>query len=203
MWERIIGVIKSPGETLRQTAEDQLWKEGLLIILLTSVLKWLSQMAAPKQELLEQLERLTGSSVEQFSTTLDTPAAAFFSSLSGDLIFWVLGGLLFFLFAKIFKGQGTIPGLLAGLGYASTPHFLGAPLMALTSLGGIAGYLVSSIIGFATTIWVAVLQIIAIRESQQISTGGAIVTFIIPGILLLLVLVFFILLITALILMAA
>lgn len=202
MWERIIGVIKSPGETLRQTAEDQLWKEGLLIILLTSVLKWLSQMAAPKQELLEQLERFTGSSVEQFSTTLDTPAAAFFSSLSGDLIFWVLGGLLFFLFAKLFKGQGTIPGMLAGLGYASTPFFLGAPLMAVTS-GGIAGYLLSSAIGFATAIWVAVLQIIAIRESQQISTGGAIVTFIIPGILLLLVLVFFILLITALILMAA
>ena len=202
MWERIIGVIMSPGETLRQTAESELWKEGLIIILLTSVLKWLSQLAAPEQRLLGQLERLTGSSVDQFSSALDSPIAAFFSSLSGDLISWVLGGLLFFLFAKLFKGQGTIPGMLAGLGYASTPFFLGAPLMAVTS-GGIAGYLLSSAIGFATTIWVAVLQIIAIRESQQISTGGAIVTFIIPGILLLLVLVFFILLITALILMAA
>ncbi len=202
MWERIIGVIMSPGETLRQTAESELWKEGLIIILLTSVLKWLSQLAAPEQRLLGQLERLTGSSVDQFSSALDSPIAAFFSSLSGDLISWVLGGLLFFLFAKLFKGQGTIPGMLAGLGYASTPFFLGAPLMAVTS-GGIAGYLLSSAIGFATAIWVAVLQIIAIRESQQISTGGAIVTFIIPGILLLLVLVFFILLITALILMAA
>ena len=202
MWERIIGVIMSPGETLRQTAESELWKEGLIIILLTSVLKWLSQLEAPEQRLLGQLERLTGSSVDQFSSALDSPIAAFFSSLSGDLISWVLGGLLFFLFAKLFKGQGTIPGMLAGLGYASTPFFLGAPLMAVTS-GGIAGYLLSSAIGFATAIWVAVLQIIAIRESQQISTGGAIVTFIIPGILLLLVLVFFILLITALILMAA
>ncbi|HHY40011.1 MAG TPA: YIP1 family protein [Syntrophaceticus sp.] len=202
MWERIIGVIMSPRETLRQTAEGELWKEGLLIILLTSVLKWLSQLAAPEQKLLGQLERLTGSPLQQYSTPLDSPIAAFFSSLSGDLISWALGGLLFFLFAKLFKGQGTIPGMLAGLGYASTPFFLGAPLMAVTS-GGIAGYLLRSAIGFATAIWVAVLQIIAIRESQQISTGGAIVTFIIPGILLLLVLVFFILLITALILMAA
>jgi len=202
MWERIIGVIKSPGETLRQTAEAELWKEGLVIILLTSLLKWLSQLAAPEQKLLGQLERLTGSSVDQFSSAMDSPIAAFFSSLSGDLISWVLGGLLFFLFAKLFKGQGTIPGMLAGLGYASTPFFLGAPLMAVTS-GGIASHLLSSAIGFATAIWVAVLQIIAIRESQQISTGGAIVTFIIPGILLFLIFFFFILLVAALILMAA
>ncbi|HHW05897.1 MAG TPA: hypothetical protein GXX32_08385, partial [Methanothermobacter sp.] len=138
----------------------------------------------------------------QFSSAMDSPIAAFFSSLSGDLISWVLGGLLFFLFAKLFKGQGTIPGMLAGLGYASTPFFLGAPLMAVTS-GGIASHLLSSAIGFATAIWVAVLQIIAIRESQQISTGGAIVTFIIPGILLFLIFFFFILLVAALILMAA
>ena len=203
MWERIIGVIMSPRETLQQTAEAELWKEGLLIVLLVSLLKWLSKLAAPEQELLGQLEKFTGSSVDQFSSAMDSPIAAFFSSLSGDLIFWVLGGLLFFLFAKLFNGKGTIPGLLAGLGYASTPYFLGAPLMAVTSLGGIAGYLLSSIIGFATTIWVIVLQIIAIRESQQISTGGAIVTFIIPGILLLLIFFLFILLITALILMAA
>ncbi|MFY9141106.1 MAG: Yip1 family protein [Thermacetogeniaceae bacterium] len=203
MWERIIGVIMSPRETLQQTAEAELWKEGLLIVLLVSVLKWLSKLAAPEQELLGQLGKFTGSSVDHFSSALDSPTAAFFSSLSGDLIFWVLGGLLFFLFAKLFNGKGTIPGLLAGLGYASTPYFLGAPLMAVTSLGGIAGYLLSSIIGFATTIWVIVLQIIAIRESQQISTGGAIVTFIIPGILLLLIFFLFILLITALILMAA
>jgi len=58
MWERIIGVIKSPGETLRQTAESELWKEGLVIILLTSLLKWLSQLAAPEQKLLGQLEGL-------------------------------------------------------------------------------------------------------------------------------------------------
>ncbi len=203
MWDRIIGVIMSPRETLQQTAEAELWKEGLLIVLLVSVLKWLSKLAAPEQELLGQLGKFTGESVDHFSSALDSPTAAFFSSLSGDLIFWVLGGLLFFLFAKLFNGKGTIPGLLAGLGYASTPYFLGAPLMAVTSLGGIAGYLLSSIIGFATTIWVIVLQIIAIRESQQISTGGAIVTFIIPGILLLLIFFLFILLITALILMAA
>ena len=204
MWECIIGVIISPGETLRQTAEAELWKEGLLIVLLVSLLKWLSKLAAPEQELLGQLEKFTGSSVDQFSSAMDSPIAAFFSSLSGDLIFWVLGGLLFFLFAKIFNGKGTIPGMLAGLGYASTPFFLGAPLMAVIS-GGIAGYFLSSVIGFATSIWVIVLQIIAIRESQQISTGGAVVTFIIPGILLFLIFLFFILLIAGFIyiLMAA
>lgn len=71
--------------------------------------------------------------------------------------------------------------------------------------GGIAGYFLSSVIGFATSIWVIVLQIIAIRESQQISTGGAVVTFIIPGILLFLIFLFFILLIAGFIyiLMAA
>ena len=42
-------------ETLRQTAESELWKEGLIIILLTSVLKWLASLAA-LTELLGQLK---------------------------------------------------------------------------------------------------------------------------------------------------
>ena len=74
--------------------------------------------------------------------------------------------------------------MLAGLGYASTPYFIGAPLAALTSLAGAAGYILSGVIGFATGIWVLVLYIIAIRESQQISTGAAIATFFIPAVLL-------------------
>ncbi len=205
MWERIIGILRSPVKTLRQTSEAELWKEGLLIVLLVSLLKWLSKLAEPgDQELIKHLKPIMGTSAaDQLSTALNSTSMGFFFSLFDDLLVWVIGGLLFFLFAKLFKGRGTVVGMLAGLGYASCPYFLGAPLMAIISLTGTAGYFLSSIIGFAASIWVLVLEIIAIRESQQISTGGAVATYFIPAVLLGIIFFLLIILITAFIIMAA
>ncbi|MEG3067759.1 MAG: hypothetical protein RQM95_05930 [Syntrophaceticus schinkii] len=56
--------------------------------------------------------------------------------------------------------------------------------MALASLAGAGGLIIGGVISFAVAIWVLVLNIIAIRESQQIGTGAAVATFLIPVVLL-------------------
>jgi hypothetical protein len=56
-------------------------------------------------------------------------------------------------------------------------------------VAGSFGTTLSGIIGFAVGIWVLVLNIIAIRESQQISTGAAAATYFIPVILFIILLI--------------
>lgn len=183
MWERIFGALRAPGKTLNQVAEENLWKEGLLIILIVALLQGLSSIAsAGNQDIFRYLEPFMEQPI--MDPVQYSPIFIILSTLVGGLLGWVIMGAVFFLFAKLFKGRGTFSGMLAGLGYASTPYFIGAPLAALTSLAGAAGYILSGVIGFATGIWVLVLYIIAIRESQQISTGAAIATFFIPAVLL-------------------
>jgi hypothetical protein len=184
MWERIFGALRAPGKTLNQVAEKNLWKEGLLIIVVVAILQGMSSLVAQgNQDLLFRY-------LEQFSDQplMDSiqysPAFTIFSSLFGGLLAWVIAGGIFFLFAKLFKGEGTFSGMLAGLGYASTPYIIGAPLVALASLAGAGGLIIGGVISFAVAIWVLVLNIIAIRESQQIGTGAAVATFLIPVVLL-------------------
>lgn len=198
MWERIFGTLRAPGKTLNQAAENNLWKEGLLIVIAAAILKGISSVvAAGNMEFLLYLEKVLD--LPLADSLQYSPIFTIFSSLFGGLLGWILLGAVFFLFAKLFKGQGTLSGMLAGLGYASSPYFIGAPLAAVTSLVGVAGYILSSIIGLATSIWVLVLNIIAIKESQKISTGAAIATFFIPGILLFILALFLIGIIVALV----
>jgi hypothetical protein len=189
MWERIFGSLRTPGKTFAQVSEQKLWKEGLLIVAIAALLQGLSSIAAAGNEgllfYLDYLEQyLEMPAGDSLSLLTGSPASTIFSSLIGDLIGWVLMGAVFFLFAKLFKGQGTMSGMLGSLGYAASPYFIGAPLSALASLAGAAGYIISTVIGLATAIWVIVLQIIAIKESQRISTGAAVATYFVPAILL-------------------
>ncbi len=186
MWERIFKTLAAPGETLHQVAEKNLWKEGLLLVLVIAILKGATQTAAVgNEEALIYLERYFGpSSVDSFSSFMYSPTYMIISSLFSELLGWVVLGAVFFLFAKLFKGHGSMSGMLAGLGYASCPYFLGVPLAALTSLAGNAGSIISGIISFAAAIWVLVLSIIAIRESQQIGTGAAVAVYFIPVVVL-------------------
>jgi hypothetical protein len=188
MWERIFGALSAPGKTLHKAAEMELWKEGLFIVAVVAILNGLSEMVAPGSlETLQYLEESLNFPLAE--TPLTSPGFGLFSSLFGGLLGWFVVGAVFFFVAKIFKGQGSFIGMLASLGYANCPYFIGAPLAAITSVAGSFGTTLSGIIGFAVGIWVLVLNIIAIRESQQISTGAAAATYFIPVILFIILLI--------------
>ena len=188
MWERIFEAFSAPAKTLRQAAEKELWKEGLFIVAVVAILNGLSEMVAPGYiDALQYLEESLNLPI--MGTPLTSPSFELFSSLFGGLLGWLVVGAVFFFVAKIFKGQGSFVGMLASLGYANCPYLIGAPLAAITSVAGSFGAILSGVIGFAVGIWVLVLNIIAIRESQQISTGAAAATYFIPIILFILLLV--------------
>lgn len=185
MWEYIPGTLTAPVQTLCTVAERKLWKEGLLVVVLLSLLQGVSLASTMSNEnILPYLEGITGTpGIEVTVAVLQSPyfltAAAFFLRA----LQWVLAGVLFHLLARLFKGQGTLGGVLAATAFAGSPDFIGIPLAALASLAGGLAFL-SGIVEFGTGIWTAVLGVIAIRENYRIGTGAAAAVFFIPFILL-------------------
>jgi len=195
MWERIFGSLRTPGETLRQAADNKLWKEGLFVVLVIALLSALYNIA--NKEMLFNMEQYLEQPGAELLSFMFSPAFIIVTTLFSILLSWVVMSAVFFLFAKLFKGQGTMSGMLSSLGFAYSPHFIGTPLATLVSLAGVGGYILGAVIGVAVGIWVIVLQIIAIKESQRISTGAAVATYFVPGILFVILLFILILVLAA------
>ena len=91
-----------------------------------------------------------------------------------SILSWFIAGAIYYGFSRLFKGQGSLPGMLASLGFAETPSLVSAPLMALALLLGRAWIFVSYVPGFLAWVWILVLDVLAIRESQRLDTGQSI-----------------------------
>lgn len=191
MWEYIPGALATPVQTLHSVAERNLWKQGLIIVAVLSLLKGASLTATMGDEsVLPLLEMTTGTTgLEAVTSILESPYFLLAATFFGGILQWLLAGVLFHLFARLFKGQGTVGGVLSAIGFAKTPNFIGIPLSTLASVAGGLAFL-SGIIEFGIGIWIAVLEIIAIRENYRIGTGAATATFFIPFILLFIALFF-------------
>jgi len=200
MWEYISGSLAKPVQTLRSAAENNLWKQGLIIVAVLSILKGSTATTVMRnEELLSLLETtMSISGQELLLSFLQSPLLVITLTLISGIFQWLLAGVLFHLFAKLFKGQGTLSGILASTGYAQSPNFIGIPLNALLSIStGAGSAILSGIVSFGIGIWVFVLDIIAIKETYRISTVAATATFFIPFILLFIITLFLIGMLTA------
>jgi len=124
-----------------------------------------------------------------FFSTFYSPAVFFPFMLVSGILSWFIAGAIYYGFSRLFKGQGSLPGMLASLGFAEIPSLVSAPLTALALLLGPAWIFVSYVPGFVAGIWILVLDVLAIRESQHLDTGQAI------GVLLITVAALFVLII--------
>lgn len=202
MWEYITGALVTPVQTFRQTAQQQLWKQGLSLVIILSFLRGLVGAVSMQ----EAFALPPGLEITPYFLQLEaafklfqSPLFFITSSFLGGILIWFLGGATFYLIGKLFKGQGTLGGLLAGIGFAKSPHFIQIPLTAVLTLLGLPGKVLSGLIGFGFSIWILVLNVLAVRESLKIGTGAAAATVLFP-----IALVFFaLLLITILVLTLA
>lgn len=99
--------------------------------------------------------------------------------------------------ARLLGGVGIYSGAFTGVAFASVPQALGIPFQLLPQLAGPAGAVISSLVSFALTVWMAVLTVIAVREGHGITTGRAVAAFVIPLAALLLLVVLFVVLVGA------
>ncbi len=176
MWEYITGAIVAPLETFRDVAQKKYWKQGLLLIAVVGLIKGAASVIAARStpSPFSGLSTTEFPFLETLRTMMQSPSFMLSNALLSGVLFWFLAGAICFGIARLFKGEGTLGGLLAGFGFASSPNLIGGPLAAVLSLLGSPGMLLSSMISLGTGLWVFVLEILSIRESMGISTGAAV-----------------------------
>lgn len=175
IWDWLHGIIARPVPTIKEIVEEApvLW--GLLVYtgvsLLTSVGSLLAEggHAAVNEALAE-----FGLEIAPAFTALITVGMLVFS-----LVALVVSTLLLHLLSLLFRGQGRFRGLLAAVSFAYFPLIFTLPLILISTFLGIVGAIVGTLGGGAITLWVIVLDVIALRESHGLSTGISVLVYVI------------------------
>ena len=98
----------------------------------------------------------------------------------------VLGGEMYW--SEEEEVLGTARGLYAAACFSTLPSIFSAlisPIMMKVS--GVKGIIISAIISLAVFVWVAILNIIAIRGNYRLSTGNATLVFFLPAIVVIVI----------------
>jgi hypothetical protein len=174
MWEYLVGVINEPVRTLREVAEKRLWRESLLLVVVITLIGGAVSVVSLKMNPAATSNLSSDPTLAHFFSTFYSPAFFLPFILLSSILSWFIAGAIYYGFSRLFKGQGSLPGMLASLGFAETPSLVSAPLTALALLLGPAWIFVSYVPGFVAWVWILVLDVLAIRESQHLDTGQAI-----------------------------
>jgi len=161
-------VLRSPSEGIRDACRREAVGWAVLIVAIVSAVFGATQL-------------LGSSGALSASDVLD---------IFWGVVVWVVGlfviaGIMHVI-ALVLGGEGSYSGLVSGLGFASFPIVLFAPLSLFYALSlGALGLIVYFLGGIGLFLWVFVgLSVAAIRENYGFSTRRAIVTYWMPGILL-------------------
>jgi len=180
LFDWLYGVIVKPVGTLNEIAREKPVAWGLAIYLLISLLGGAAALFNPE----------TFAVIEEMMHRINMPISmgvmVFGSFLISFIGLFILVAVLH-LFGRLFGGNGGYWNLFSAYTFAGFPNIIGVPVMILGGMLGVAGSLISSTVGFALSIWVLVLQVIALRESHGLSTGMSILAFVLTLFLLVVV----------------
>ncbi|MGM0651314.1 MAG: Yip1 family protein [Bacillota bacterium] len=177
IFEWLYGVIVSPAGTLNDIAREKPVWWGLLIYLGISVLGSLAALFDP--EVVATYEEIT----HQFAFSIPIIPLAIGGILFSILLLLFYVGALH-LFGRLFGGSGGYWNLFSTYTFASFPGIIGVPVTALGGVLGGIGSALNSMVALGISIWVIVLQVIALRESHNLSTGMTILAYFITFFLL-------------------
>ncbi len=185
IYDWLFGVITRPVGTLNEVAREKPVWWGLLIYLGISLLGSLAAFLDP--DLIATYEEMT----RQFTFTIPVLFLIFGGLVLSVLLLLIYVGVLH-LFSLLFGGSGGYWNLFSAYTFASFPGIIGVPVTALGGVLGVFGSILSGLVGSAISIWVIVLQVIALRESHGMSTGMAILAYFITVFILIIVPIFLI-----------
>lgn len=164
----IYGLIFSPSQTLRSISDNKPWAYGIVVFLVVMTFNMIVSRGIYAMEPVEEV--------------LPIPSGFLWLGALVGIIFslimlFIMAGL-YSLLGEIIYQSGNGSGLLASLSFASLPGIFGPPLQYVAILLGLSP--LSMLISFGITVWLLVLQVIALREALQLSTSQATFLFIIP-----------------------
>ncbi len=177
LFDWLYGVIVKPVGTLNEIAREKPVAWGLAIYLIISLLGGAAAFFNPETyAVVEEIMR-------QINMSISIVVLVLGSFLISFIGLFILVAVLH-LFGRLFGGSGGYWNLFSAYTFAGFPNIIGVPVMVLGGMLGIAGSLISSTVGFVISIWVFVLQVIALRESHGLSTGMSILAYVFTFLLL-------------------
>ncbi len=175
--EWLFGVMASPVRTLNEIAREKPVGLAFLVYLGVAFLVIASNIFSG-----EGLLVLEESMVE-LGVFISAPIL-----ISGSLIFAVVSifilTALLHLLARLFGGRGGYWNLFSAYAFADFPMIISVPVTLIIAYAGIVGAIFGGLITFGLSIWVIVLQVIALRESHGLSTGASIGAYVIHFVIL-------------------
>jgi hypothetical protein len=166
---RAAGVLRRPAATFRSIAHDEPVGQAFAVVVIVTVLLTVVQgfgiLADP------------GATVQ---TALVTLVTGMVIGVPMGVVFFLLWVGAVLLGAKLFGGTATFPATLAGLGFAYAPLALGGIVAGAALPSGAAAAAIVVLAFLAATLWSFVLDVIAIREIHQMSTGRAVGAVVLP-----------------------
>ncbi len=163
----LYGVLAKPVQTLNEIAREKPANVAFLLYLGISMLSVLGSLYNPQaMQAFEDLMREANINIP-FSVIIAA------SLLVAIISIFVITGVLQLL-ARLFKGSGGYWNLFSAYAFANFPLIIGVPITFISGFLGTVGDILAGSISLGLSIWVLVLQVIAVRESHSLSTVASI-----------------------------
>lgn len=171
VWHRLTQVLSEPVEAFRALRERPLILWSLIIVVLSELAMNLLSVEVDEAGMLGFAQAPPESEPSALQMIMNPLVTAG--------VFWI-GTLIVYFVGRMFGGSGSHRGLLSCMGFASLPGILQAPAFLLGRSLGILSVAAIGQIAFA--VWMIVLNVLAIRESLEISTARSVGVFLIGGV---------------------
>ena len=169
--DTIVGVFANPVHTLSGVVRRRPIANAFIVLIVLSIAAGLVQAVSIDPDDLDDAEELAV--WIQGITILVAPAfgIGFIALITGVL--WIT--------SRILGGRGEYSAMFAGVGFAAAPSILQPIVGFLTiPLGDGAQGLIEFLVGLGVFVWMIILGVIVVRESNQFSTGRATAAVLMP-----------------------
>ncbi len=170
LFDWLYGVIASPVATLNEIAIERPVGWALLVYIGVAVLTAIAAIFEPG----------TMADVEEFMTMFPfyVPLSILFvAGLFFTVVMLLILSFVLHLFARLFGGSGGYWNFFSAYTFANFPTIFNVPLSLIASVLGGFGSFLSGLFGFGISIWILVLQVLAVRESHGLTTGISILAY--------------------------
>ncbi|MDI6703840.1 MAG: YIP1 family protein [bacterium] len=95
-------------------------------------------------------------------------------------LLWLIFTSILHFIAEGLKGEGEVSSLFISLGFSFIPGILLTPLALISHIFGPLKVFIYLLFGVIILIWIVILQVLALKETYQLSYGKACLAFVIP-----------------------
>lgn len=184
--ENVYGTLFSPVSTFKQMLEERTSVSAAVVVVLVASICSGAGGALIQSTLSSSLggypspSPSPGFETSQMQSMLPPTASLVMGVVSGVVGWIIIAGVLHIV-AKALGGNGTFESMLLLMGFANLPNIFQAPVGLVAFLsGGLSGLMIFLGLGGLLGLWILALDVIAIREAHDFSTGRAIATLVLP-----------------------